>query len=269
MARFHVDNLMPSRRPASSCAHVNACSQSESGGVTAAGKPVRRKAVRRIVLLSIVAAVVYGAHPAFLRGIAWGLIADEPPSRTDYVWIRAALDDVFDQAARLYHKDRSRRVLVIRAYPSRLVEMGALPHFEAITRLELDSRGVPDDAVTAVDGKPGTAWEEAHLLGAWMDEHPSAQVLLVCDRFESRRSRLVLDTVLRPGAAARVRILGLRRRQYDETNWWKSRLGLRALFCGYVSLLYAWCQGENVPERPVWDPDAYERLLCEATKGGP
>jgi hypothetical protein len=76
-----------------------------------------------------------------------------------------------------------------------------------------------------------------------------------------------LDTVLRPGAVGRVRILGLPSRQYDETNWWKSRIGLRALFCEYVSLLYAWCRGENVPERPVWDPDAYERLLCEATKG--
>jgi len=78
--------------------------------------------------------------------------------------------------------------------------------------------------------------------------------------------RIVLDTVLQPDHAARVEILALPDRRYDETNWWYSRRGVKGLFYGYLTLAYAWFQGEDVPPRKLWDPDDYERML-ERTVG--
>jgi len=274
MVPLGADNLMLRRRPASPGVRTETGPRSEPEKDAVARKPIRRRAVCRIVLVSVVVACVYAAHPAILRAIAWGLIVDEPPGRVDYVWVRASPngigwdgDGCYDRAARQYREDGSCHLLMIGARANRLVEVGVVPDFESITRIELKKRGVPDGAMTAVGRTFETAWEEAHALAAWLDEHPSAEVLLLCSCFRSRRSRLILDTVLSPHDAARVRILALRDRRYDETNWWKSRLGMKNLFSAYVCLIFAWCQGEDVPDRPDWNPDGYERMVSEAMEG--
>lgn len=94
-----------------------------------------------------------------------------------------------------------------------------------------------------------------------MTDRPGAEVLLLCDRFRSRRWRHVLDTVLGPTRAGRVGILALRDWQFDETDWWKSRVGVKSLFNGYVRLAYARRCGDTAPKRECWDPDQYERML--------
>ena len=251
-------------------ARAEACREGVAVRKSISGKPCRWGKFRRIALVVALLACVWMSHPVILRAVAWALIVDHEQARLDYVWIRTHDipfcdgDRCYDHAARLYHEDTSRRILLMEPRASRLVEIGALPRFETVARSQLQARGVPDKAITAIDGEPATIWDEARLLDAWMNDHPNTEVLLLCDRFESRHRRQELDTVLEPGHAARVGILALPDRRHDETNWWKSRRGVKSVFRGYALLVYAWCQAEDVPEREIWDPDDYERIL-EAT----
>ncbi|MFC1596914.1 hypothetical protein ACFL5Q_03105 [Planctomycetota bacterium] len=237
-------------------------------------KPCRRKRIRRVALVLALLACAWLCYPVILRTVARGLIAGRQQNGADYVWIRSDGgpcpdgDRSYDQAARLYHEDTSRGILLMEPKPSRLVEIGALPGFEPAARRQLAARGVPERAVTLLDGEPETHWDEARLLTTWMNDHPGSEVLLLCDRFGSRRWRYVLDTVLEPDHAARTGILALRDRRYDETNWWKSRGGAKSLFYGYVCLAYAWRCGEAVPQRMSWNADEYERMLQAAGREG-
>ncbi len=258
----------------SSGIHMETACEGAAASKPISRKPCRWRRTRGIALGVVLLACIWLSHPAMLRAVARALIVDHGQGRLDYVWIRTNDtpfcdgDRCYDHAARLYHEDTSRRILLMEPRASRLVEIGALPHFETVARSQLQARGVPDKAITAIDGEPATIWDEAHLVDAWMQEHPSAEVLLLCDRLESRHRRQVLDTVLEPDHAARLRVLALPDRRYDETNWWKTRRGVKSVFCGYVLLAYAWCQGEDAPEREYWGPDEYEWTLQVAVEEG-
>jgi len=221
------------------------------------------------VVIALLAGVCL-CHALILRAVARFLIVDEQLPTPDAVWIRTENgligdgDRCYDQAARLYREDASRRIILSEPYPIRLVQIGIAPCFQVISRRELGARGVPKDAVAPIDGAWSNPAQEVRRLGGWLREHPHADVLLLCDRFRSRRMRCILNTVLGRDHARAVKILALPDRRYDETNWWRSRCGVKSLFYGYVALTYAWCQGGDAPEPERWDPDDYERVLEQA-----
>ena len=229
---------------------------------------------RRLIVVLAVLVCVYFFHAPILRGIAGLLIIDEEPADPNYVWIQAEDgvsgngDRCYDNAARLYHEDTSRRIILTKPYPNRLVQIEVLPCFDVISRRELAARGVPKEAIMPTDGTWQGPWQEARQMETWLKERPEADMVLLCDRFGSRRWRHILNTVLGPDHARTIEILALPDRRYDETNWWKSRCGVKSLFYGYVALTYAWWQGEDIPERDRWDPDDYERILNETPRDG-
>lgn len=224
----------------------------------------------RLLTVLIVLACVWFWHAAILQNIAWLLIVDRQQAQPDWVCIRTEDglscdgDRCYDRAAQLYREDTLRGILLIEPYPTRLVQIGVLPCFEAISRCQLEARGVPNKAVFVITGKAENPWQEARLLDRWLEDRSRTRVLLLCNRFESRRWRIVLDTVLQPDHAARVGILALPDRRYDETDWWKSRRGVKGFFYGCLALAYAWFQGEDVSPRELWDPDDYQRMLKRA-----
>jgi hypothetical protein len=214
-------------------------------------------------MVLVLSACLWFWHGAILRGMASVLVADQGQQDAKFVLVVDG-DRRYDAAAALYREDPSRRVVLIEPYPTRLVQVGALPSFEAISRRELHARGVPEEAVTVIPGKARTAWEETRLLRSWLKEHPDAQLLLLCDRFGSSYRRHVLDSTLPAGEAARVRILALPDRRYDETNWWKSRRGAKEWLVGLTTLVYASCRGEGRLCCEQWNPDDYENDLQRA-----
>ena len=230
-------------------------------GSNRAGR-LRRKRMRRVVLLLVIVVCVWLWRAAILQGIARILIVDQPQATPDYVWIRSG-DRCYDRAAELYHEDTSRCVVLIKQHPRRSIRIGAAPCFEVVVRRELGARGVPNDAIVTIDGKPRTRREEAGLLDMWMGGQHAARVLLLCSRFQSRPWRCVLDDALKPDHAAKVELLALPDRRYDETNWWNSRRGVKCLFDGYVSLTYTWCHADDVSKDDSWDPDDYEQQLVQ------
>ncbi len=199
-------------------------------------------------------------YKSVLQGLAGPLVADPPqPDWNCLVVIDG--DGCYDRAAAGYHENTARRILLIERYRDRCVQIGALRSFDERSRSELKDRGAPDEAVTTIRGQSRTRWDEAHLLGKWLEEHPDARPLILCDRFWSGYTRHILDSSLGPAEAARVEVLGLPDRRYDETNWWKSRCGMKSFVISYLALAYAWYQGEDQVVVEPWDLDEYERVV--------
>jgi hypothetical protein len=73
--------------------------------------------------------------------------------------------------------------------------------------------------------------------------------------------RFLLDSVLEPEDARRIHVVAMPDHRFDESNWWKSRLGFKDFFGSFAILAYAWCHGEDSLQPPSWDPDQYEATL--------
>ncbi len=219
------------------------------------------KRSRRLLLGLALFGCLWLLRAPLLSGMARLLIADGPPGEFDVVWVRPECDGVFDVVAGLYREAPSRRIVLVEPAPIRLVQVGLVPSFEAICRREFGARGIPQNAVTVVGRGARNGWEEARAAAEWLHAAPDARVLLLCDRFRSGAERSILNAVLGPDAAARVRILALPSRNYDETDWWRSRKGVRQFMYATLSRLYVGWAGEpkEIPERQ--SPEDFERML--------
>lgn len=219
---------------------------------------------RRCLLASLLAAPVllWLLHPLLLRGLAALLVVDQACPDADYVVVVRDGYRRHQEAARIYQEDPSRRVVLVKAYPEPIVRLGIVPSLEAIGRRELAEGGVPTQAVVEAPGRAWDEWAEGRLLGQWLADRPHARLLVLCSRFQSRHYRHVLDTMLGKEAAARVAVRGLRDRDYDETNWWTRREGVRMLMVSFLRLGDGWCRGGQDEAYEEWNLDDYQRELC-------
>ena len=228
----------------------------------------RWKVMQRLVVASALVACACFWHKAVLEGTASLLVVHQQQPGFDHILVLGG-DRCHDAAARLQHEDPSRRIVLIEEYPNRLVRIGILPSFTMSSRQELAKRGVPAEVVEVIGGEVGNKWAAARLLQRWMNERPGARLLVLCDRFKSRYHRYVLDATLDSQVAARVSVRGLPNRRYNETNWWKSRHGVKSFGFAYLRLAYVWWQGENPSVYREWNPDDYERMLRQVVARAP
>ena len=199
---------------------------------------------------------------SILQGVAKLLVIETQQHNSNHVAVfEDSGDGCYDKAAKLYHEDESRRILLIEPDTEHVVRIGIKPSFEARSRRVLLSLGVPNKAITLLAGGASDSWKEVRLLGNWLKDHPDARVLVPVSRFSSRRYRYILDSVLEPVEAVRVEVFALTDRRYDETDWWKSRCGVKGFLFACLSLTYARCIGEDRTKPEPWDPDDYERTL--------
>jgi hypothetical protein len=221
-----------------------------------------RKWLRRFSLLLFLAGILYFLRAPLLSGLAGLLIVDEHGSQANWV---VPLDGHghYEQVARLCREHAETRVLLIRLDPSRLEALARLPSGVEVAQRDLDRRGIQADrvAVFAAPGRPNSDWVEVRCLGQWLAENPDAQITLICDRFRSRHKRMILDRVLPPADAARVRLWPVAHPWYDETNWWRRKEGALDTFNGFLGVGFTWFCGDTSDRWQSWDPDEFERTL--------
>jgi hypothetical protein len=198
------------------------------------------------------------ARGPILRAAAAALIMDNHEEGGDAVWL-AGGDHRFETGAALYRENPLRTIIMVRAAPNRLVRLGILPSNERIGQAVLHRRGVPDEAIAVLENGAAPLSELQH----WLRSHPEKRVILVCARFSSRRQSWALAKTLEPGERDRVHIFAVRDDDYDETNWWTSRTGVKEFFNAWLGQVYSWLGWEEEPQQP-WDPDEYERDLAKA-----
>lgn len=221
----------------------------------------------RLLCAALVLVLACAFHASLLCGLASVLIVDDRPSHVDqaarpagYVLVLDG-DRCYDRAAELYHQGAAEQLLLIDWHAGRLVRLGILPSRAAVGRRELLSRGVPNDKVTVVPGGAGQDWQAARRLESWLQGQPHARVTALCNRFDSRGKRRILAMVLGESLAGRLEVYALPDRRFDETNWWRSKTGVKGFFNSAFNLVYDGLRGESAVWGPEWDPDQYEKTL--------
>jgi hypothetical protein len=210
----------------------------------------------------VVGALLVGtalARGPLLRLAARPLIAGGPEAGAAWL-VPLDGDEVTERVAECCRAAPEARVLLIQRAPDRLEALGIVPPWAEGRRRVLLARGVPAAAVEVLAGATASDWDRARALRGWLEGHPGARVAVLCDRFHSRRLRLILDRAL--GAeAGRARVTAVPDRGYDETNWWRCKAGLLGWWDGYTGLGYVWLAGEGDRPLPPPDADDYERGL--------
>jgi hypothetical protein len=170
----------------------------------------------------------------------------------------------YEVAAGWRRKHSEGTILLVQPYPNRLVSQGLLPSFVETARDQLTQRGVPEEAIITVPGAARGSWSAAEQLRNWLDDHPEARLDVLAARFRSRYERHVLDQVLDPGQAERVRVHALPNAQFDESDWWRKRAAVKDVVGEHLRLTYAYLAGNGESDQPYWDVDAYEAKLRES-----
>lgn len=227
----------------------------------------------RWLVIGILLIGLWASHAFVLRVLAGFLIVDEPADDYQYVCLLTRRqepdgDRCYDVAVNLHRRKPSCGVLVVEPRRGRLVETGVLTSFETLSRRALEARGLPPDVVSVIRSDGRDDWATARALKAWLVDRPDGIVVLLCEAFRSAHVRYVLDAVLDPAQAARVRVRALSDRQCDETQWWTSRRGVKAFGENWLRLFHVrYAGGDHLPPS-VCGADDYEsgvrRALPEA-----
>lgn len=232
--------------------------QSASG--QAVGGRVRR--LRRFALWAVSGgvAVLVCFHQPLLTYVAQRLIVEQRRSHFDRVVVYGG-EGRFDEAAAEIQGGTAAGVLLLEEEPIRPVRLGILPSSITSARQALTARGISDAVITDVLGPQHTRREAARQLGDWLRERPDLHVQFLCRQLESAGWRDVLDSELEASVAQRIFVQGLPDRSYEESRWWRSRSGVRAVCLEYIGRLYEILgEGERVRREP-WNPDAFAEAL--------
>jgi hypothetical protein len=229
----------------------------------------RNRMWRCALALVILGLVVFGCRP-MLRWSARPLIADESAPDAQFVWLGGSDsgvdgEDSCRQAAAWYHESAGRRILLTQPRSGRIVRVGILPSLETAARRELGQgeNAVPAEDIVLLPGDARDAWDHARLIQAWLQDHEQAKVVLYCNRFHGGLLRMVLNNVLGPADAGRVAVHGVDDPRYDETNWWKSRTGVKAWLFGWLELAYSWKVGEGRVHPTQLSADEYQAMVAQ------
>jgi hypothetical protein len=200
-----------------------------------------------------------------LRFGAEMLVVNEDSQGFDHALLLGG-DKRFAVASDLFAHDKLQQVLLFEDKGSNLVRFGVLRAGHELAQDALAERGVPHHAIVVIERHVGLSVFDD--LGKWMRQNETARICVFTDQFGTRRTRYLFDLTLTAAQAARVRVVGLRDRRYDETNWWKGPDGVKAFVNSTLDLAHTWCVGrEDNSRNERWDPIEYERQLRATVMG--
>jgi uncharacterized SAM-binding protein YcdF (DUF218 family) len=184
-----------------------------------------------VIPLAVVAivAVSFFREPV-LRAAGWALVVSDPIAPVDIIVV--SLDSGGAgalEAADLVQSGIAKRVAVFMDPPSgedhEFIRRG-LPYEDAGARQirQLRSLGVTD--VAQIPRTEAGTEGEGQVLPPWCDEHQLRSIVFVAAKDHSRRSRRMLDRVMK-GHPTRVMVQPARYSTFDPDRWWETRRGVR------------------------------------------
>lgn len=191
----------------------------------------RWAAILVVVALAAAAIVVVpSVREPVLRTAGWALVVNEPVAPADIIVITLDSNGAGAlEAADLVQSGIATRVAVFADPPSgeddEFIRRG-LPYEDASARQihQLRWLGVTD-VVQIPRTEVGTEGE-GQVLPPWCDQHQFRSIVFVAARDHSRRSRRMLDRVMK-GHPTRVTVRPARYSSFDPDRWWETRGGVR------------------------------------------
>jgi uncharacterized SAM-binding protein YcdF (DUF218 family) len=189
------------------------------------GKPQRGGIFFRflfLLFLICVGFVLYLVRHPLLRlaGNSW--VVDDAPAASDAIVVLGDDDYGGDRAARaaeLFKAGMAPRVVASGRY---------LRSYASIAELEehdLESHGVPANAITRLAHRAENTREEALAVGQLASSRGWKQILVVTSNYHTRRALYICERTFPPGMT--LRIVAARNSEYDPDNWWHSRIGVK------------------------------------------
>jgi hypothetical protein len=207
----------------------------------------------------LVALVV--CHRVILRAFAEPLIASESLAPCDTLCVVSG-DRCYAVAADLFLKGKARQIVLFQEPVRPLVECQIVEPGHERIRSEIVKRGVPLQAITVAPGEVRNIWELSDRLSERMLSYPQGKILLISDRFHSNRLHSALRRTLSVVQLSHIGILAVRDRRYDESNWWRTRTGVKEFANAYVLRLHTGFLGRPEPfSPPDWKPELWEQKL--------
>jgi len=191
----------------------------------------RWAAILVVVALAAAAIVaVSSVREPVLRTAGWALVVNEPIAPADIIVITLDSNGAGAlEAADLVQSGIATRVAVFADPPSgeddEFIRRG-LPSEDPSARQirQLRWLGVTD-VVQIPRTEVGTE-SEGQVLPPWCDQHQFRSIVSVAARDHSRRSRRMLDRVMK-GHPTRVTVRPARYSSFDPDRWWETRGGVR------------------------------------------
>jgi uncharacterized SAM-binding protein YcdF (DUF218 family) len=162
----------------------------------------------------------------------------ERPQRADFVMVLNGGEGTRPfAAAALVKAGWAQKVLVAEVAPSPSVSDLILPPYHEINRRVLIKRGVPAEDIVLLPGQAATTHDEANALAAFLENHPSALVLVVTDNYHTRRSRWAFARAL-ADKARQVSFVSANTEEFHGDSWWKDELGFVIILSEYLKLVF-------------------------------
>ena len=214
---------------------------------------------QKVYALALLALLVL-THPLWLALLGGLLVADDPPGNAQQVLILDG-DKRYELAASMVSSGVARGgdVLVYEARDAWLVQHGVVLAPEALARRELGRRGISAERLRVLRGAADDWRAALRALASYLDQAPEARVAVLTARIGSQTVSLLADHLLGP-ARSRVTIVPLRDRRFDETDFWRSRMGLKSCLNATIDLVYAWLR-PHAPSAPPSRPEQHVRAL--------
>jgi hypothetical protein len=195
-----------------------------------------------VILVSVAAAIV--AVPSIrvpvLRAAGCALVVNEPIAPADVIVI--SLDSSGAgalEAADLVQSGIARRVAVFTDPPNledrEFIRRG-LPYWDASTVQIRQLRWLGLTDVVQIPRTQAGTEGEGQVLPQWSDQHQFRSIVFVAGRDHSRRTRRMLDRVMK-GHPTHVMVQPARYSSFDPEHWWETRDGIRTQIIEFQKLV--------------------------------
>jgi uncharacterized SAM-binding protein YcdF (DUF218 family) len=167
------------------------------------------------------------------------LVVDEPiPENADAIIVLGGGVNLRPaEAARLYQRGISRKILVARPDQQLVEQLGIIPAEHEIALRYLVGVGIPSDSIQPLGSNLTSTYEEALAVRVWLATHPARCLVIPTDTFHSRRVKWTFEKVLH-GTGVEVRVTAVPPLTYTASDWWRCEEGLIAVQNEYLKSIY-------------------------------
>ncbi len=191
-----------------------------------------------ILPTAIVLALFWFAHPYLLRAMAQWFDVGERPQPTDYVMVQGGDETTRPfTAAALIKAGYARYAIAAKIKQSPNVSARVLPPTHEIIRQSLIKCGVPERNILILPGEAATTFDEAAALAAFLENRPTARVLVITSDFHTRRSRWIFAGML-ADRAGQVSFVSAPTDIFPLDRWWHYEEGFTTIANEYAKLAF-------------------------------
>ena len=210
------------------------------------------------VFFGVGAALMYVFHVQILTAAYDFLVFEDEPTDCRYAIIATPTPECYDAAAELMSNKSIDKILIVQEKPRRSVRAGAYPSAAELADKELTMREVDTAHARLITTQAMNPHQLCRELDAQIGDE-NANCLVLSTTTLSRYHRYVIDQALPENKAANYRVRAVSPGPLVNSNWWKSRTGVRCVLNHGLRLAFVATIGES----EVNADDPYENLISE------